>query len=220
MQRMKCCGKHGNSVIQSSLLPVRVPSAPPLTPLISALCWFTQTCLIIYALHSSVAAFSSRGQIAFACVFCTIPSIPSVSGQYWTPGSSSLDSAGLDYNPELVFFIFKDFKISCFISASLASGLQVQLNFLVHRWRRLWWSCELLPEQSKNKHEKKMRVHTCMCQSVLLIFLSRKASAFGGSIKMEISWTVDHFDWLQRCCMLNLCAECYMFQFCSVFRAK
>lgn len=145
-----------------SFLPVfRVlPHWPP----ISALCWFTQTCLIIYALQSCVAASpSSSGQIAF--VFCTILSISSVSGQYWIPGLSSLDSAGLDYNPELVFFIFKDYKTSCFISASLTSGLQVQLNSLVHRRWRLWWCCELLLEQSKNKHEK-MRVHTCVCVCV------------------------------------------------------
>lgn len=80
----KTLEKEGSSsVIQASLLPVRVPSAPPLTPLISTLCWFTQTGLTIYALHSCVAASpSSSGQIAFACVFCTIPSIPSVKGQY------------------------------------------------------------------------------------------------------------------------------------------
>lgn len=159
----KMVEKGNSSDIQSSLFPVRVPSAPPLTPLISVLCWLTQTCLIIYALHSCVAASpSSSGQIAFACIF-TIPSISSISGQHWTPGLSSLDSAGLDYNPKLV--IFKDYKISCFISASLTSGLQVQLNFLVHRRRRLWWCCELLPEQSKNKHEKnacsRVRVSQC-----------------------------------------------------------
>lgn len=77
----KTVEKEGNSSVVSPSRPCSQCS--PTDPLISALCWFTQTCLIISALHSCVAASpSSGGQIAFARVFCTIPSIPSVSGQY------------------------------------------------------------------------------------------------------------------------------------------
>lgn len=68
----------------------------------------------------------------------------------------------------------------------------------------------LLTARAKQKQAWKMRVHASVCQSVLLIFLSREASVFGGSIKLQISWTVDHLDWLQSCCMLKLCVQHYV----------